>query len=270
MRKMAAVVIVLGLVSAPRGSLAAPVKDVLWEGPIAAGKTLDLRGLNGPIHAERATGTTATVRAIRTSRKSDPALVKIERWEEGGSVYFCALYPGEEAGSPNPCDTRKGKEKWKGHDDDRDDIVVEWEVKVPAGVRLVARTVNGGLELVDLAGPVEATTVNGSIRLGTGDLAEATTVNGTIRARLGAGHLSRPLTFRTVNGSIVLELADGLGAEVLAEALNGEFDTDFPLTISGRSSHNRLHGTINGGGALLSMSTVNGSLTLRRHSSASK
>jgi hypothetical protein len=269
MRKMAAVVILLGLVSAPRGSLAAPVKDVLWEGPIAAGKTLDLRGLNGPIHAERATGTTATVRAIRTSKKSDPALVRIERWEDGGSVYFCALYPGEQAGSPNPCDTRNRKQKWHGHDD-RDDIVVEWEVKVPAGVRLVARTVNGGLDLVDLAGPVEATTVNGSIKVGTGDLAEATTVNGTIRARLGAGRLSRPLTFRTVNGSIVLELADGLGAEVHAEALNGEFDTDFPLTVSGKSSRNQLRGTINGGGALLSMATVNGSLTLRRHSSASK
>ena len=56
MRKMAAVVIMLGLlVSAPRGSQAAPVKMFLWEGPVAAGKTLDLSmtTINGSIELRR-------------------------------------------------------------------------------------------------------------------------------------------------------------------------------------------------------------------------
>jgi hypothetical protein len=270
MKKVAAVVITLGLlVSASRGSQAAPVKTFLWEGPVAAGKTLDLRGLNGPIHAVRADGRQATVRATIKSRGSDVAdRVRIEQWEEGGNRWFCSLHPGQRAGAPNPCE--RGAQKSTVRRNEKDELWVEWEVEVPAGVRLVAHTVNGNLELVDLDGPVEAATVNGSISLGTRDVAEATTVNGTIEARLGAGRLTHDLSFRTVNGSVVLELADGLGAEVLAEALNGEFESDFPVTLTGRSRQHRLRGTINGGGALLSMATVNGSLALRRHSSASK
>ena len=194
--------------------------------------------------------------------------MRIEQWEEGGHLWFCALHPGQRAGAPNPCERRSGTSTVRTKE--KDELWVEWEVEVPAGVRLVAHTVNGDLDLVDLAGPVEAATVNGSITLGTRDDAEATTVNGTIEARLGAGRLTKDLAFRTVNGSVVLELADGLGAEVLAEALNGEFESDFPVTLAGRSRKHRLRGTINGGGALLSMTTVNGSLSLRRHSSASK
>ena len=272
MKGMAAVVISLGvLASAPRGSLAASANEFLWEGPVAAGKTLDLRGLNGPIHAVRASGGTATVRAIRRSddKDVDPASVRIEQYVDGNTLYFCAVYPGQQAGSPNPCRPLKQKHKW-GHDDDADEITVDWEVKVPAGVKLAAATVNGDLELEDLASVVEATTVNGSISVGTREFAEATTVNGTIHARMGAGKLPHDLEFKTVNGSVVLTLTDGIGAEVLAEALNGAFESDFPVTVSGRMRPNKVRGTINGGGALLSMTTVNGSLELRRQSSASK
>jgi hypothetical protein len=270
MTKMAAVVIMLGLlVSAPRGSLAAPVKTFLWEGPVAAGKSLDLGGLNGPIHAVRARGGTAVVKAVKSSRRADPDVVRIEQWESDNTLWFCAVYPGQRSSSANPCDRRSQHSHTNG--DEKNQVMVEWEVEVPDGVRLLAHTVNGDLDLEDLAGPVEAATVNGSIRLGTRDEAEATTVNGTIEARLGTGRLPHDLAFRTVNGSIVLELADGLAATVVAEALNGEFESDFPVTITaGRIRKNRLRGTINGGGALLSMTTVNGSLALRRYSSASK
>jgi hypothetical protein len=269
MKTMAAVVISVGLlVSAPRGSLAAPAREFSWQGPIAAGKTLDLRGIHGPIHAVRAAGREAVVRAVKTARRGDPDAVRIETYRDDGDVYFCALYPGHTAGSPNPCAGIEGRGRSSSRQDDP--VEVAWEVEVPAGVRLVARTVNGDVEIAELAGPVEATTVNGSIDLATRDEAEATTVNGSIEARLGAGRLTRDLSFRTVNGSVVLRLADGIGAEVRAESMHGEFASDFPVTVEGRLRRNRVRGTIGGGGPLLSMATVNGSIELRRQSSASK
>jgi hypothetical protein len=45
------------------------------------------------------------------------------------------------------------------------DVSVEWTVRVPRGINLTARTVNGGLHPGSLDGEVKATTVNGSIRL---------------------------------------------------------------------------------------------------------
>ena len=146
MTKMAAVVITLGLlVSAPRGSLAAPVKTFLWEGPVAAGKTLDLGGLNGPIHAVRASGRTAVVKALKSSKRKDPDVVRIEQWESDGTLWFCAVYPGQSSSSPNPCDTRS--QHSHTHGDDKDQVWVEWEIEVPDGVRLAAHTVNGSLSL---------------------------------------------------------------------------------------------------------------------------
>lgn len=267
MKKMAAAVITLGiLVSAPRGSLAAPEKSFLWEGPVAAGKQLHVSGIHGPIQAVRGKGRSAIVRATLSSRKGDPESVRIEQYESGNSIYFCAIHPGDRTGSPNPCQSINHT----SDEDPEETVWVEWEIEVPDGVALKAITVNGDIEIEGLTGKVKATTVNGSIVVATRDVAEATTVNGTIEARLGASKLTEDLSFKTVNGSVVLELADGLGAEVHAEALNGSFDSDFPLTVSGKIRKNKLRGTINGGGALLSMTTVNGSVAIRRHSSASK
>ena len=268
MTKMAAAVITLGiLVSAPRGSQAASEKQYLWEGPVAAGQQIHVRGLNGPIHAVRARGRTATVRAELSAKKGDPGTVRIEQYEENGTIYFCAIYPGDRTGSPNPCLNVRHSDR----NDDPDEMVwVEWELEVPDGANLKAITVNGDIDAAGLTGRIKATTVNGSIDVATKDVAEATTVNGTIDARMGAGQLPEDLSFKTVNGSVFLALADGLAADVKAEALNGSFDSDFPVTVSGKILRNRIRGTINGGGRLVSMSTVNGSLEIRRYSSASK
>ena len=57
----------------------------------------------------------------------------------------------------------------------------------------------------------------------------------------------RHAEFTTVNGGITLELPANLAAEVRAETSNGDIDTDFPLSVSGRFSSRRLVGTIGSG-----------------------
>jgi DUF4097 and DUF4098 domain-containing protein YvlB len=70
--------------------------------------------------------------------------------------------------------------------------------------------------------------------------------------------------FATVNGSIVLALPAGTGADVDARTVNGDIQTDFPLEVSGRLSKRKLSGRIGGGGRRLSLETVNGSIELTR------
>ena len=68
----------------------------------------------------------------------------------------------------------------------------------------------------------------------------------------------------TVNGGITLTLPATLNAEVKAATVNGDITTDFPLTVTGRINRRRLEGTIGGGGRLLSLESVNGSIALKR------
>jgi DUF4097 and DUF4098 domain-containing protein YvlB len=143
------------------------------------------------------------------------------------------------------------------------DVSVEFTVRIPAGVRLAARTVNGSVEASSLQSDVEARSVNGRIALSTTGIASAQTVNGSIDASLGQRVWTEPLRFNTVNGSIDLNLPSGIDADLRAETLNGGVSSDFPITIRGWQRRRRIAGTIGNGGRELDLHTVNGSIRLR-------
>jgi DUF4097 and DUF4098 domain-containing protein YvlB len=144
------------------------------------------------------------------------------------------------------------------------DVKVRFAVGVPPGVRFVGRAVNGDVDAQGLQGPVALATVNGAAAFSTAAYGEAATVNGSIRGTMGAAGWQDGLSFRTVNGSITLELPSDLSAEVRASTVNGEILTDFPLNATGRISRRQVAGTIGRGGRRLDLDTVNGSVRLRR------
>jgi DUF4097 and DUF4098 domain-containing protein YvlB len=55
-----------------------------------------------------------------------------------------------------------------------------------------------------------------------------------------------------------------LDTELRASTVNGEIESDYPLTISGRFGPRRLRGTIGAGGRTLNLSTVNGEIRLKK------
>ena len=89
------------------------------------------------------------------------------------------------------------------------DVNVEFRVKVPAGVRFVGRTVNGGIEASGITADAEAHTVNGGVTLDATGTARAETVNGGITARLGSADWTGTLKLKTVNGGIEMTPARG-------------------------------------------------------------
>lgn len=232
--------------------------DFRWQGRIERGKTIEVRGVNGDIRAERASGDAVEVTAVKHARRSDPESVTIEVVPHGDGVTICAVYPSRRA-SPNECRPGGGGQSVRNND-----VVVEFTVRVPEGVRLVAASVNGEIEVRDLASEAVVSTVNGSVDVSTTGLARASTVNGSIVAALGRADWTGDLEFTTVNGSITVEMPQGLGAELEATTVNGEISSDFPLTVSGRLSPRRLRGTIGDGGRRLRLTTVNGAIRLRR------
>jgi hypothetical protein len=229
-----------------------------WSGRIAPGATLEIKGINGRIQATPATGREIELVAVKRGRRHDPKLVEIDFAEHAGGLTVCALYPS--VGSvKNEC--KPGKE---GRNHTRNnDVQVEFLLKLPAGVSLVARTVNGSIEALDLLGNVEAYAVNGSLRLETQGYVRAETVNGSIRATLGKAEWKDPLAFKTVNGSVRVSLPASANASVRVETVNGGIDNEFSLSDMHKTRRS-LSGTIGSGGRQLSISTVNGSVALRR------
>lgn len=245
-------------VAAPAATAAA--QDFQWQGRIPAGQTIEIQGVNGTIRAVPAEGDEVVVEAERRGRRSDPMSVRIDVVEHAGGVTICAVYPTpDDARRENRCAPGGGHNSVR-----RNDVQVQFLVRVPAGVRFDGNTVNGDLIAERLRSDVRAATVNGSVDVRTTGFAEARTVNGNLNLYLGTSTLSEDVEFETVNGSIVVEMPEGLDADFRANTVNGSIDSDFPITVTGRINRRSIRGQIGDGGPELRLSTVNGSIRLRR------
>ncbi len=259
---LATLILALPLVSAPaRVTAQAQSGNTFeWRGTVLQGNTLEIKGVNGDVRAEVASGGQAEVAATKTSRRSDISSVRIEVVEHGDGVTLCAVYPDSD-NRRNECAPGDG-----GRMNVRDnDVKVSFVVRVPPGVRFVGKTVNGDVTTAALTGPVSLRTVNGSVEFSTTASGDASTVNGEIKGVLGSAMWDGRLEFSTVNGGISLELPQDLQTDVRARTVNGSINTDFPVTASGRIDRRSLTGTIGGGGnRSLELETVNGSISLKR------
>jgi hypothetical protein len=250
----AAAALVLG------SALQASAQDFTWAGAVAQGRAIEIKGVNGDVRAEPSGSNQVEVVAVKTSRRDDPASVRIDVVPHDGGVTICAVYPSRDGARPNECAPGDGGRS----NVQNNDVTVRFTVRVPAGVTFIGKTVNGDVDATRLHGDVALTTVNGSVTFTTTGGGRATTVNGSIRGEMGRADWSGTLEMRTVNGSITLTLPATLNTDVRAATVNGDITADFPITIQGRVSRRRLEGTIGAGGRTLSLDSVNGSITLKR------
>lgn len=230
-----------------------------WSGAVASGGWLQLRNVNGSVRVEAASGSQLQVEATKRWRRGDPRNVRIEvkRYDGDRNVLVCAVWGEQE------CDER-GYHGRSGDGNRNNDVSVDFVVRVPRGVNVETSTVNGGVRVAALSGEIRAETVNGDVEAeSSGGPVTAQTVNGDVRARMGRFG-GRDLDFETVNGSVTISLPAQLDADVELETVNGHLDADYPLTVSGRMSPRHLRATIGRGGPKLRVSTVNGSVTLRK------
>lgn len=228
-----------------------------WSGKVPSGEFVEIRGINGNIHAEPAPGRDVEVIARKNGQDFDMAGLQVQVVEHDGGVTICAGYPSSD-GRPVDCLTTDGGSLPPAHND----VSVDFTVRVPKGVRFVGRTVNGQVEATALEADTEAHTVNGNVRLSTAGAAFGETVNGSIVASVGK--ITSASKFSTVNGGITVEVPPGAGAEIHAGTLNGHIHTDFPLAVSGTLVGKHADGAIGRGGPPLRVATVNGTINLRR------
>jgi len=235
-----------------------------WNGTISSGRWVYVRNLNGPIRVEEGTGSKLEVRAEKRWRHGDPADVRVsvrQVGSSGGDVLVCAFWNERATCDEDGYHSHSDGSNWFGN---RNDTEVEFVIRLPAGVKVDASTVNGAVDIDGATARVVAHTVNGGIQArSSGGAVSAHTTNGSITVR--AASLDGDNTeYSTVNGSVTVELGGSVNADIDMHTVNGRITSDFPLTVEGSFSPRRLRGTVGRGGPQLRLSTVNGSIRLRK------
>lgn len=182
---------------------------------------------------------------------------------------------------------RRGRRDHDRHGDgNHRDVEIDLEISVPRGARLQIEGVTVGIDVDGVDGDVDVETVTGEIdyRGGARTLSLAT-VTGTIRVaspqveRLdvetvqgnieftGGFASGARLSFEAVGGSIVMRVPGDAAASFDIETMSGRIENDFghePVRESRWVPSSELRFSIGGGGASVSIETLQGSVEIRR------
>ncbi len=254
-RPLLILVIILGLCSLSR----AQQKDTFhWTGKLAANQVVHIQNINGSIDAGGIAGDTIDISAVKSGADRDKVRVEVVNTSEG--ILVCTVYPGGSCSSTG-----------SSHEHGDIHARVDYTVRVPRNLRFSATNVNGNVKADDMGRALKLTTVNGNVDASTSSWLSATTVNGSIKADMGGADWDGKLKITTVNGSIHLTMPTDFSADVRFSSVHGNLTTDFALTAhtSGFSfGPTKVEGTIGKGGRELDVSTVNGSLTIKKGKAA--
>jgi DUF4097 and DUF4098 domain-containing protein YvlB len=162
-------------------------------------------------------------------------------------------------------------------------VSVSLDVTVPGQTDAALTTHNGKVRISDLAGRIDATTHNGRVRtsqvIGTTKLRThngsitCEEISGDIQLRSYNGNVwakysqSAPpvcdVSIVTHNGRVEFTGPPHYSARVEVSVHNGTISTELPITLSGKVSRRKLHGTIGTGEGRLHVETHNGSITMK-------
>jgi DUF4097 and DUF4098 domain-containing protein YvlB len=161
---------------------------------------------------------------------------------------------------------------------------VNIDIHMPREGRVDLHTGDGSIEVADLKGEmllhtgdgaVESEGVDGKLQAQTGDghmrvngrfdELELKTGDGRLEARALSGSMvATSWRLESGDGSVTLEVPDGLAADVDLHTGDGHIDLEMPVATEGKFRANDLHGRLNGGGNLLTIHTGDGSIRLRK------
>ena len=136
-----------------RGPAPETCDEFRWRGKLAVGKTLELKSIHGAIDLAPATNGHVSVVATRRRSTDLPMTMDVRVAESPESVVISVV----PAPGAVPMDGRKRAA--------RADLRVDFQVRVPKGVRVVARTFRGDVDIRGALSDVDAETYAGSVRL---------------------------------------------------------------------------------------------------------
>lgn len=220
---------------------------------LPAGARIEILNVNGEIRAEAWSGRQVEVTAHRSASAAT---------DDAARELLGAVEMREEVSERRVrIETIGPKMRLGGHK-------ASFLVRVPAGVHVDLRTVNGGVRLDNVGGEVRASSTNGGVKgtIAAATLVDARTVNGGVELSIaGALAPDGEVRLTSVNGGVRLAVPADTKAGITARCTNGRVNySELPLAVDGEPTRRRVQGTLNGGGARIELQTTNGGVTISR------
>lgn len=217
---------------------------------LGSGARLEIVNINGRITADASDGSAVEVRAERTARATS---------DESAKDLLARIDMREEVGDSRVrIEVRAPRVTVGGHQ-------IRWTVRVPKGVSVDLRTVNGGVRMSGLDGDVRARSTNGGVngRALRATALDASVTNGGVDIQMALAPASGTFELQSVNGGVSLALPDTSRADITARCVNGGISVSgLDLQLEGEQSRRRVQGRLNGGGARIGLETTNGGVRL--------
>jgi len=242
-------------------------------------RTLEIRTVHGAIDIEAydGDGVDMTVTRSITARSAEDmqealSEVRLDTTDNAATVGAVARYRGgQTCGDQHP---HSGRE-WP-----RAEVRYDFKIRVPRATRVTLCTINrGDVSVKGTRADFEVRSVNGRIDLvDMGGSGEATTVNGAITGSFIAAPRTDSV-FRTVNGNLVLTMPAAFSADLNMKTFNGGLYTDFdtkPRAVQTLATPQRRDGKFlyetnsfasvraGNGGPVLTLETLNGDVRILR------
>jgi DUF4097 and DUF4098 domain-containing protein YvlB len=128
------------------------------------------------------------------------------------------------------------------------------------------KSVSGDVKAGGVKGSVEAESVSGDI--GLTEVSEASTVrvkalSGEVLYRGGVSKQGN-YSLKSHSGTVTLYIPADSAFDLEAETFSGEIQSDFEIKVMGKVSPKELSGSVNGGGAVLKVSSFSGDIKLKK------
>jgi Putative adhesin len=225
--------------------------------PLGAQGRVEIANINGAVHItgwDRDEVKVDAVKSAWTKERLNEAQIEIRTGQDDISIR--TEYPDHDRNFNF------------GSEEHNNPASVEYTITVPRQARLdEVRLVNGRLDVQDVAGEVHASCVNGRIQAHNlqGPI-ELNTVNGELDASVDQLPTSE-LKLSSVNGALRVTLPSDARAELTASTVSGDISDEFGLPVTRHQFVGRsLHGQLGGGGSLVKLSNVNGTIEIRHAS----
>jgi hypothetical protein len=260
-----------------------------WKEAMPKGSTIEVRGVIGGIRGVAARGNEVEVVGTRVrGRRGDPAAVEIRVIREVSRIIICTIYPQDdrsdrrrpEEKNPDSCEqAQQDAPRVRGGNDTR----IDFEVRVPEGVNLVAQTVTEGVTLSGIRANAEGYSVAGDVRLSDirGTAVDAASISGDITfdrvdaSQLYAGTLSGDVLFQgtvrregdysllSYTGELKVNLPSQAGVTLNVISPSDGLHSSVALTPRTGHTRRRFSGRQGNGSAHMSLTTLNGEVTIR-------
>lgn len=127
-------------------------------------------------------------------------------------------------------------------------------------------TVSGTVTATNVSGNVDAKTTSGEIVLDgikNAKNVSAEVLSGTVKYT-GDIFSDGRYHLKSHSGGVKMMIPANSAFDLEASTFSGSIDTDFDVSVSGKINKKKLSGTVNGGGAEVSLKTFSGTITLKK------